>query len=72
MMNSYVTGCDYLLIGDEFYGCSAKLSEDRTMVASVVGLDYLKWLSIVIAAVVAIAIGAVGWDAVSAFLTSGV
>jgi hypothetical protein len=68
MMNAFVTGCDYLLIGDEFYGCVAKVSDDRHMKASIIGQDVIKWFCIVVAAVIFIAVAAAGIDTVKDFM----
>ncbi len=53
----FVTACDYVLIGEEFYAASAYLSGSPEMIGSIKGQDYVKLLSMVfIGLVVAISI----------------
>ena len=40
----FVTACDYVLIGEEFYAASAYLSESPEMIGSIKGQDYVKLL----------------------------
>ena len=37
-----ITACDYVIIGDEFYAASAYLSNNATLLGSIVGQDYCK------------------------------
>ena len=41
----FVTACDYVLIGEEFYAASAYLSGSPEMIGSIKGQDYVKLLS---------------------------
>ena len=38
----FVTACDYVLIGEEFYAASAYLSKSPEMIGSIKGQDYVK------------------------------
>ena len=38
----FVTACDYVLIGEEFYAASAYLSGSPEMIGSIKGQDYVK------------------------------
>ena len=40
----FVTACDYVLIGEEFYAASAYLSGSPEMIGSIKGQDYVKLL----------------------------
>ena len=40
----FVTACDYVLIGEEFYAASAYLSGSSEMIGSIKGQDYVKLL----------------------------
>ena len=42
----FVTACDYVLIGEEFYAASAYLSGSPEMIGSIKGQDYVKLLCI--------------------------
>ena len=42
----FVTSCDYVLIGEEFYAASAYLSGSPEMIGSIKGQDYVKLLCI--------------------------
>ena len=50
----FITACDYVLIGDEFYAASAYLSREPVFVGSLIGQDWSK-----IAIIVAIVIGVI-------------
>ena len=53
----FVTACDYVLIGEEFYAASAYLSGSPEMIGSIKGQDYVKLLCIIfIGLVVALSI----------------
>ena len=53
----FVTACDYVLIGEEFYAASAYLSGSPEMIGSIKGQDYVKLLCILfIGLVVALSI----------------
>ena len=53
----FVTACDYVLIGEEFYAASAYLSGSSEMIGSIKGQDYVKLLCMLfIGAVVLISI----------------
>ena len=43
----FVTACDYVLIGEEFYAASAYLSGSSEMIGSIKGQDYVKILCII-------------------------
>ena len=42
----FVTACDYVLIGEEFYAASAYLSKSPEMIGSIKGQDYVKLICI--------------------------
>ena len=44
----FVTACDYVLIGEEFYAASAYLSGSPEMIGSIKGQDYVKLLCILL------------------------
>ena len=44
----FITACDYVIIGDEFYAASAYFSRDATLLGSIVGQDYCKLLLLAI------------------------
>ncbi len=50
----FVTACDYVLIGEEFYAASAYLSGSPEMIGSIKGQDYVKLLCIIFIFVVVI------------------
>ena len=50
----FVTACDYVLIGEEFYAASAYLSGNPEMIGSIKGQDYVKLLCMLFIAVVVI------------------
>ena len=43
----FVTACDYVLIGEEFYAASAYLSGSPEMIGSIKGQDYVKLLCMI-------------------------
>ena len=43
----FVTACDYVLIGEEFYAASAYLSGSSEMIGSIKGQDYVKLLCMI-------------------------
>ena len=48
----FVTACDYVLIGEEFYAASAYLSGSPEMIGSIKGQDYVKLLCMLFIAIV--------------------
>jgi len=44
----FVTACDYVLIGEEFYAASAYLSGSPEMIGSIKGQDYVKLLCMIL------------------------
>ena len=48
----FVTACDYVLIGEEFYAASAYLSGSPEMIGSIKGQDYVKLLCMLFIGVV--------------------
>tara|TARA_Y100001970_G_scaffold10421_1_gene12334 strand:+ start:8171 stop:9058 length:888 start_codon:yes stop_codon:yes gene_type:complete len=50
----FVTACDYVLIGEEFYAASAYLSGSPEMIGSIKGQDYVKLLCMIFIFVVVI------------------
>ena len=50
----FVTACDYVLIGEEFYAASAYLSGSPEMIGSIKGQDYVKLLCMIFILVVVI------------------
>ena len=48
----FVTACDYVLIGEEFYAASAYLSGSPEMIGSIKGQDYVKLLCILFIGIV--------------------
>ena len=48
----FVTACDYVLIGEEFYAASAYLSGSPEMIGSIKGQDYVKVICILLIVVV--------------------
>ena len=50
----FVTACDYVLIGEEFYAASAYLSGSSEMIGSIKGQDYVKLLCMIFIGIVVI------------------
>jgi len=50
----FVTACDYVLIGEEFYAASAYLSGSPEMIGSIKGQDYVKLVCMIFIFVVVI------------------
>ena len=48
----FVTACDYVLIGEEFYAASAYLSGSPEMIGSIKGQDYVKLLCMIFIGIV--------------------
>jgi len=71
----FVTACDYVLIGEEFYAASAYLSGSPEMIGSIKGQDYVKLLCIFFIGLVVIAsifnyFGIISFDITNIFRTS--
>jgi len=55
----FITACDYTIIGDEFYAASAYISQEPTLLGSLVGQDYAKGIivAIILAGIVTMTLG---------------